>query len=271
MSSLNSAYILSALVALLAIVASAGGLFIDGLYRDNPFVTAGWYGNDLVTLVVAVPVLVAVLILSMRGSQRARPVWLGMLGYMLYNYAFYLFGAAFNRFFLLYVALLSFSIFALIFGVAKLDVGAISRRFKTRTPVKWISGWMLVVAVGLGGVEIAQVLGFAATGKLPQVIVNVGHPTSVVFALDLSLVVPFFVLGAIWLWQRQPWGYVLAAILNVKGVVYMLALTATSVSAARAGFPEAAAQVPIWVSLGAGSLTASLLLLMNLKHENGSK
>lgn len=68
MSSLNSAYILSALVALLAIVASAGGLFIDGLYRDNPFVTAGWYGNDLVTLVVAVPVLVAALILSMRGS-----------------------------------------------------------------------------------------------------------------------------------------------------------------------------------------------------------
>lgn len=34
--------------------------------------------------------LVVALILSRRGSQRAQLVWLGMLDYMLYNYAFYL-------------------------------------------------------------------------------------------------------------------------------------------------------------------------------------
>jgi len=65
---LGTAYVLSAIIAILALVASAGGLFLDGPYRDNALVTAGWFGNDLVTLVVAVPVLVAALILSMRGS-----------------------------------------------------------------------------------------------------------------------------------------------------------------------------------------------------------
>jgi len=62
-------------------VASAGGLVIGDLYRDNTWATAGWLGNDLVTLVVAVSLLVAALILAMRGSQRAQLVWLAMLGY----------------------------------------------------------------------------------------------------------------------------------------------------------------------------------------------
>jgi len=84
---LRPAYILSAIIAILATVASAGGLFLGDLYRDNTFISSLWKGNDLVTLVVAVPMLVAALILAMRGSQRAQLVWLAMLNYMLYNYA----------------------------------------------------------------------------------------------------------------------------------------------------------------------------------------
>jgi hypothetical protein len=36
--------------------------------------------------------------------------------------------------------------------------------------------------------------------------------------------IPAMLLSAIWLWQRRPWGYVLASILMVKGATYMLAL-----------------------------------------------
>lgn len=55
------ALFLSYLIAGLALVASAGGIFIDGLYRGNDFVVSAWLGNDIVTLVVAVPIfLVAV-------------------------------------------------------------------------------------------------------------------------------------------------------------------------------------------------------------------
>jgi hypothetical protein len=106
-------------------------------------------------------------------------------------------------------------------------------------------------------------LDFVFTGEVPAFITQVAHPTSVVFALDLSLVVPFLVVGAIWLWQREPWGYVLAAVLNVKGAVYMLALSAVSVSAARAGLPDASAQLPIWGLLGLGFIAASVFLLGN--------
>jgi hypothetical protein len=261
------AYVLSAIIASLMIVASAGGLFIDDLYRDNAFATSAWRGTDLATLLVAVPTLIAALILARRGSVRGQLIWLGVLDYALYNYAYYLFGAAFNRFFLIYVALFTLSILALIFGLAYIDVGSVRARFRARTLVRWIAGYMLFVAVGLGGLWIAQSLSFVVTGQVPQFITEVGHPTSVVFALDLSLVVPFLILGGIWLWKRQPWGYVLAGILSVKGSVYMLALATVSLSAARAGFPEAADQLPIWSLLGLGFFVSAVLLLGNVGSE----
>lgn len=109
----RTAYVLSSIIGVLALMAAAGGLFLDDLYRDNRFVTLAWFGNDWVTLIVAVPILVTALTLSVRGSLRAQLVWLGMLNYTLYNFGFYLFGAAYNRFFLIYVALFALSIFAL--------------------------------------------------------------------------------------------------------------------------------------------------------------
>lgn len=69
------------------------------------------------------------------------------------------------------------------------------------------------LAVGLLWVVVIAIwVGFITTGQLPPIVIQTGHPTSLVFALDLSLVVPVLVLGAIWLWKRRPWGYVLAAI-----------------------------------------------------------
>jgi len=267
-ANLKTAFILTTIIAVLAMVAPAGGLLLDGLYRDNLFVTSAWQGNDLVTLIIAVPVLVGALLFSRRGSRRALLVWMGVLDYMLYNYAFYLFGAAFNRFFLIYVALLALSILALIFGLANLDVHEISRRFRERTPVRWISGYLLLVAVGLSAIYVAQSLGFILTGQLPPIVTRTDHPTSVVFALDLTLLVPYLVLGAIWLLQRKPWGYVLAGILTVKGSAYTLALTAGSLWAARAGVEGAAAEAPLWILLTVLGLAASVLLYANMNPES---
>lgn len=252
-----SAYVLSAVIALLAAAAAAGGLFIHGLYRDNPFVAA---------------------------------IWLGMLDYTLYNFAFYLFGAAFNAFFLVYTALFALSILALLFSLSRIDLRAVGRAFGegggTRgegvagaeaggtgngrgVPVRWIAGYMLLVASGLCVIEVSQSLRFVFAREPPPVIARVSHPTSVVFGLDLSLMVPFLILGAVWLWRRKPWGFVLGAVLNVKGAVYPLALVAASLSAARAGFPEAAGELPVWLFFTAGGLASSVLLLAGARPKGG--
>ncbi|HLF89726.1 MAG TPA: hypothetical protein VI451_12310 [Anaerolineales bacterium] len=261
------AYTLSLLIAMLAALASAGGLLLKDLYRDNLFVTSAWKGNDIITLFVAVPILVAAMIFARRGSLKAQLVWMGALDYMLYNYAFYLFGAAFNWFFLLYVVLLGLSIFALILGLIDLDVNGISQQVRARTPVKWIAAYMSFVAVGLTVIYVSQSLGFIFTGEVPAIVERTGHPTSVVFALDLTLLVPFLALGAIWILGRKPWGFVLAGISTVKGPLYTLVLTAGSLWAANAGVEGAGGEVPLWVTLTALGLIACGLFYGNLKSK----
>jgi len=212
-----------------------------------------------------VPVLVAALVFSVRGSLRAQLVWMGALDYMLYNYAFYLFAAAFNWFFLVYAALLGLSIFALISGLVGLNVSEIAHRFHTRTPIKWIASYMLLSAIGPSVVYVVQSIGFILTGQLPSIISRTGHPTSIVFALDLTLLIPVMILGAIWLLQHEPWGYVLAGISTVKGPAYTLVLTVGSLSVVNAGIPNVSAEIPVWVFLTAIGLIASGLLFGNME------
>jgi hypothetical protein len=258
----KTAYVLSYIILVLMVAVSVGGLLIPDLYQDNAHITAAWFGNDLVTLLVASPLLGLSLYLSSRGSLRWRLVWLGMLDYALYNTAYYLFGTALNSFFLLYVLLFVLAMMALIFALAKLDVDEVGRRFRAGVPARWIAGFMAFVAAGLSIVYTMESLRFAFTGQVPEIVTLTGKATSIVFALDLTLVVPWFVLGALWLWQRRPWGYVIAAVTNVKGAVYMLALSAATVSAAvQMDTPDDLGQVGLWAFIGVGNLIASLLLL----------
>ena len=129
-------FVLSVIAATLMAVQSLLGLVLPGQYRDVEWIRTTWFGNDWVTLVVAVPLLVIALRLASRGSLRGQLLWLGMLGYGAYNYAFYLFGAALNVFFPLYAMLLVLSVAGLILALSRIDVSTLAAGFALRTPVR---------------------------------------------------------------------------------------------------------------------------------------
>ena len=261
---------LSWIVAGLQALQSAAGLLVHNLYRDNALVAASWWGNDLVTLVGATPLLVAALIGARRGSRRARLVWMGMLAYSLYNAAFYLFGAAFNSLFLVYAAVFTLSGFALLFGLLSIDVNQIEKQMAGRLPRRVVGGFMVGVALLLGGFYTAQWLQYVLTGTVPAVLDAVGIHTNLIAALDLSMVVSVGLLGGVWLWRRRPWGYVVAVLWTVKGSVYMAALSAATTTTILLGPADDATQLLLWVPIGVGCLGASLVLLNGLHTRSTS-
>jgi hypothetical protein len=258
------ALITSYLIAGLALIASLGGLLLDGLYRGTEFVKSAWFGNDIITLVVAVPLLLTAVVMTARGSARAQLVWIGMLDYMVYNFGFYLFGAAFNWFFFIYGLLFALSIWALIIALMSLDVDQLAANFSLRTPVKRVAGFMAFVGITLTVVYFLQWLRFTTSGEVPSIVEKTGHPTNLVFAMDLSLAVPVLLVGSVLLWRRLRWGYVLAAMGNIKGAVYMLALSAATITAFQAGTVDSITEVSLWLLIGAGFATASVVLLRNI-------
>ncbi len=260
----RAAQALSIMLAALMTIQSAGGLFIRGLYRDNVWVASAWLANDLVTLLVAVPVLALSLLLSRRGSTRARLVWLGALYYGLYNNMYYLFGSAFNPFFLVYVAVAIASSFGLVAGLTELDADSIRREFTAETPRKIVGSWMFLFAGTLGVMWIGQCTVSIATGQLPQLIADSGGITHLVAVLDLWMIVAPAVLAGAWLIRGRSWGYVLTPSLLVQGILTTMVLIVSAPVMSGAGIAGAWALVPLWAAIGIGCVISCCLLLKNI-------
>jgi hypothetical protein len=133
------AYVLSIGVAVLAFVVSLAGLLMDGVYGEPVSVAEMLRGYDLITVAVVVPGLVVSQLLARRGSTRAQLVWAGLLAYLAYTYAYYLFPTSFNPLLLLQVVVFSGSLFALVLTVQALDVAGIADRFNPHTPRRAVS------------------------------------------------------------------------------------------------------------------------------------
>lgn len=253
---------LAALVTALMAAQAGTGMAFPGLYRDAGFALDAWRVNDPVTAFVATPIAVVSLALAWRGSLRALLVLLGAMQYAFYNYAFYLFGAALNVHFLLYVAAFVTSGAALIAGFVALDAAAIGRARSPRLPARPLAGYLAFWACALGLAWVAQALAFAVTGVEPEL---GAEAFRLIAALDLSLVVTPAAFAAAWLWRRRVWGVILAVVLHVKGVVYALLLAIGSASGGPLAQGGGDGLLALWVVFVLGSLTSLVVLLANLR------
>jgi hypothetical protein len=257
---LRAAYWLSGAIAVLMVVASAAGLLVDGLYRDGPWAREALRGGDLTTIAVAAPVLLASMLLARRGSRAAQAVWLGALAYSFYNYAYYVFGAAFNDIFVLHIALFSLSIAALVLAVANIDVGEIAARFHGVRAARVIGGFLAVVGTVLGGLWLFLAIRFAVTGELIAGLPRDG--VHLVFAIDTSLLVPALVISGILLWRRTSRGFVFGTAMAVMGAIYQANLLVAGVFQANSHVSGVKAFPLEGIVLASGFTLATLALLL---------
>jgi hypothetical protein len=217
---------LTVIVIILSAIASIGGIFFDGLYQDNDFVNRVWLGNDIITLLLAIPIMIISLSLTIKGSFKATFIWLGTLWYMIYNYLFYSFGATFNKFFLLHIFIFIFSAYAFILGLSNLDLVWLKAKVthNVKIPFKRISSYLLFFGVFIGGMWIAMSLNYVFTGHIPDGITQTGHSTAVVFAADLGFLVSLLIVGGSLLWHKHVWGYIISSFLMIKCMLYPLVL-----------------------------------------------
>ena len=260
---LRAAEILSEIVLLLMVVQAVLGLAVSGLYPEQTWAVAAFRGNDLVTLLVAAPVLAVAMLASRRQqSSTSVLVWLGMLHYGVYNYAYYSFGAAFNSVFLLHVAALVASIGGLLMLATSIDAGRAARGVTGGTRARVVAGFTTFVGVALVAAWGGLAMRFAVTGTLPA---NVMPPAAVhlVYAIDLSLLAPVFVVAGVLLWRREPWGAVLAVAINASGAVYLAVLWAVGGFQANAGIPGTTWLSPVAIGSVLACLAATLALLVH--------
>jgi hypothetical protein len=245
---------LAALMAAQALL----GVLASGAYRDVVWIKATWFGNDLVTLFIAVPLLLGAMRFASGGSTRARLVWLGVLGYAVYNYTYYVLGAALNVFFAIYVLTFVVSAASLIIGLTGTDAVAVGGSFSAKTPVRVIGGYYVFVATGLSAVWLGTWAAYVFAGRPTPVQTQAFH---LVAALDMTLMVPALVTGGVLLWRRRPWGYVVAAVAGIQASLYLFVLSVNSAVSISRGLVTAPGELPIWGTLLVLTFVATTWLL----------
>ncbi len=241
-------------IAILLAIATTGGIFISNLYRDNPYFVAQAIGQDFVSLFVVLPTLVVSAFLASLDSPRARIIWLGTLIYLVYTYVVAAFDVNFNLLFLVYVALLGCSLYALIGGLVTANLSSVKECFTEKIPVKAISIYLAVLGMLFYFLWLREIIPALIAKEIPQSIQENGTPTNAVHVLDMAWILPAFGITAISLWRKQALGYTLAGALLSYCVLLISAILAMAVYMTIRGYPVAVPQVVIFGTLFAISL-----------------
>lgn len=282
---------LSVLIAGLAILVSGIGLWSDsgasprefiavtgesvivygaGLYaNDSLSVVAQGKASDLVTLVMAVPALLVSAWLARRGSIKGRLALVGILGYFLYTYLSYVFLWTYNPLFVVYVALMSASLFAFILGLSGLNPDHLKQSFSNRLPVKFIGGLQWVIGGLLLMLWGSKIVTSLLSGQAP---VGLEHYTTLVIqAMDLGLVVPVALLSGTLLMRRQVWGYLLSSVMLIKGFAMLTAITAMMLNMALQRVAIDPIEVVVFVGFDGLMISGLIVLFKHLNPQETSR
>jgi hypothetical protein len=244
-------------------------LYGKGLYQhDSVSMAAQAIAQDIVTLIVGIPLLVISLLMARRHLLKGRLLLTGTLGYFLYTYSSYSFLSMYNSMFIIYVILMSASFFAFVLMMMSFEIQSLPHLFHEKLPVKLIGGFLIAVSF---------VFGMMWIGKIIPALVNHTHPdgiehytTLVIQALDLGFVIPTGFLAGILLIKRNPLGYLLAAIMTLKELTLVTALTAMIILQIQAGISINSVVIILIILINCLILYITFLLMKNVIEGSGT-
>ena len=276
--------LLSSLIALLAAVYAAVGLFWlgdgapfaftsprgqqvelfgRGVYRfDTTFFASGFRGADLITLFLAVPLMIAAIWHYRRGSLRGGLVLIASLVYMLYNGLSLGAGAAYNPLFLLYTALFSASLFALGIAWAQIDFAALPT-----TPRRGAAIFLVIGGIVTALLWLSDLLPPLLQGGHPPALLG-PYTTPITYFIDLALITPACLLAGRWLLRGDPRGavagFALLYLLALMGCI-VLSQTLFQINAGVAFNPaQLVAMIGSWIVMGAIAVWFVVKILRNI-------
>ena len=193
-------YFISAIIAILMVVVSAGGIINRAEVYPTEELLRTFAANDVVNLFIGVPILLGSMWLAWRGKWFGLLCWPGALFFAFYNYLAYIFALPFDWRFPIHLVLTVLGGYTLAGLMATMDGDAIKQKLEGRVHEKLAGG----VLAGFGILFLLRSLGVMGVALYS------GNPLAnadlAVNIADISIS-PALAIGGLLLWRRKAFGY----------------------------------------------------------------
>jgi hypothetical protein len=199
--------------ALAGIAALGAGLTVafPSLLHGAAVSNGNMRGTAAALFAVGLPVLIVAMTGTARGSARAFVVWLGTLGYLIYQAVLLCFATPMNNLFLLYVAYLGLAVWSTVMLLRVTDFDAFTARLSGAVPAGVTGAAALVIVVLNTLAWLSQIVPAVLSSRPTSVLDGTGLVTNPVYVQDLAIWLPLLATAAVACWRRQSWGLLVTA------------------------------------------------------------
>ncbi len=237
-----------------------------GLYRlDSVSGASQEIAQDFVTLFAGIPLLIVASLLAARGLLRGKVLLAGMFGYFLYTYTSMCMLTTYNEFFLIYVALMSLSLFGFVLSLLAIDANMLPDHFSDRLPRKSIGSFLILVGAMLALMWIGRIVPPLLDATPPAGIDN--YTTLVIQALDLGIIAPTSIVTGVLLLRRALFGYLFSPVMLMNGVAMGLATSAMAVGQMLAGVEVSPIEAGLFFGFAIVNMVLAGLLLWSIRED----
>ena len=223
------------------------------------------HASDFVTLFLGIPLLIISLRITLKESFKGKLLLIGTLAYFLYTYVSYTFLWTYNNLFIVYVALMSMSLFALILTIQSINIEELPYKFTNKLPVKLLSTYQIFIAIMIGMLWMGKIITSLLTNTPP---IGLEHYTTLVIqAMDLGFVVPLAFISGYLLLKRRPYGYLLTSIIVLKGISMLTSITAMILNMMIKGIEVSIIELGLFTVLDLVGGLVLVLFLRNIKED----
>ena len=215
-------YALSGALATAAAVSAGFSFFLPSVLSGAEVGNGNLRGTAVVVLLLGVPTLLTAMVRTARGSMRWLVVWLGTLGYLLYQAVLFCFATPLNGLFLCYVAYLGLAVWSIVTLFPAVDQHAFASRLSTGMPARFVAGFAFAIAAVNAAVWLAAIVPALLSSDPASLMKGTGLLTNPVYVQDLAIWLPFSRRPPLACWRRRAWGLLVTGamlvMLTLEGV-----------------------------------------------------
>ncbi|MFX3626082.1 MAG: hypothetical protein ACN6I4_01875 [bacterium] len=180
-----------------------------GLYNPSAYLfeTENWQvqakGQDIINMLVVVPLLLITAIGVFLKKSKFIWLWAGIIFYILYTFVIYCFNIHFNSYFLLYCLVLSVAFYAFIYLLHHLFTKSDFYIIKSGIVHNTTGIYLLLIGVLFYFLWLSAIVPSILDNEVPKELTETGLFTNPVHVIDLSILLPAFIINGVYLLRKN--------------------------------------------------------------------